>query len=114
MIAYRLAVAVLIILILIWSNLFKLVIVIEFIARLISVGIDIITFAMIGRAILPLFVDTEENKLYLFTLMLTEPVVAPVRYLMVKFNILQDSPFDWSFTVAYILLIVISGFLPVI
>lgn len=88
--------------------------VIAFIAKLISVGIDIISFAMIGRALLPLFIDTEENRLYLFLLCITEPVVAPVRYLMVKFNILQGSPIDWSFTVAYILLIIIGGFMPVI
>lgn len=89
-------------------------VIIQFIAKLISVGIDIISFAMIGRALLPLIVDTTESKIYLFTLYLTEPIVAPVRFLMEKFNILQGSPIDWSFTVSYILLILIGGFLPVI
>ena len=76
--------------------------------------LDVIYFAMLVRMILPFFVNPEENKIYALSLVITEPVIIPVRLLMVKLNIGQDSPIDWSFFVAAILLSVLQSALPVI
>jgi uncharacterized protein YggT (Ycf19 family) len=38
----------------------------------------------------------EESKIENFAIFITEPFIMPVRALMVKFNILQDSPIDFS------------------
>ncbi|MBO7304168.1 MAG: YggT family protein [Clostridia bacterium] len=86
----------------------------DFFARLIRILIEAVSLAMMVRMIIPFFKNPEESRLYLFTSLLTEPFIAPVRFLMVKFNLLQDSPIDWSFTITYILLAMVSGMLPIL
>ncbi len=50
----------------------------------------------------------------LFLACITEPFIMPVRFFMVKFNILQDSPIDFSFTFAYLALTFVRFMLPTI
>ena len=69
---------------------------------------------MMIRALLPIFVDVEESRVFLFVLVITEPFVIPVRFLLYKLNIGQDSPVDWSFFATYLILSVLTMFLPVI
>jgi len=83
-------------------------------AKTVSVMLDAVYIAMLARMILPFFVNPEENRLYALSLLITEPVIIPVRFLMVKLNIGQNSPVDWSFFVTAILLSVIQSVLPVI
>ena len=90
------------------------VIILYIIAKFISITISAVVYAMMGRAILPFFVDPEENKIYFFLTVITEPFIVPVRFIMAKLNIGQNTPIDLSFFFTYILLIVVQGFLPVI
>jgi len=90
------------------------VIVLGVMARVIALMLSALTFLMLMRVVLSLFVNPEDSKLYAFVAFATEPFIAPVRFLLVKFNILQDSPIDWSFTVTYMLIVLLSFFLPVI
>lgn len=81
------------------------------IAAVIAITLDVASLAFLLRALMPLFCDVETNKIYLFVCLLTEPFIIPVRAILVKFNWLQGSPFDWSFTIAYLLIAFVRMFL---
>ena len=83
-------------------------------AKIISITLVVITYAMLARMLLPLVVSPDESRIYRFSVGLSEPFVAPVRFLMERFNLLGGTPVDFSLPVAYILLFVIRLMLPVI
>ena len=84
------------------------------IAKTISIILDIAYFGMLARMLLPLFLNVEESRLYAIAFAVTEPFVAPVRFIMFKLNIGQNSPVDWSFFVASLLIYVLKMLLPAI
>ena len=84
----------------------------DFFRSFVSITLDAVSFAMIARMILPLFVNAEESRVCLFLAYITEPFIAPVRFLLAKFNILQNTPFDFSFTIAYIIIVLLGAILP--
>ena len=69
---------------------------------------------MLLRMILPFFLEPEESRIYALTFCISEPFIAPVRMIMVRLNIGQDSPIDWSFFATYLILMVLQMMLPVI
>lgn len=83
-------------------------------ARTISLILEAVSLAMLVRMILPFFVEPEESKIYAFTFCVSEPFIAPVRLIMAKLNIGQDSPIDWSFFATYLILMVLQTAMPVI
>ena len=84
-------------------------------AKTVALLLSAISFAMLVRVILPLFVtEPESNKLYVFVFVLTELFLTPVRFILTKLGIGNDSPFDMSFIIGYLLLIVIQSALPAI
>ena len=89
-------------------------VILQIIASTVSLMLDAVMLAMIVRALLPLFVNPEESRVYLFVSLITEPIVVPVRAIMHAFNILQGSPVDWAFTITYFLLMFIRMLLPAI
>ena len=76
--------------------------------------ISVVIFAMLARVLLTLFVNPEDSRLYMMSLLIKEPVIIPVRLIFSKLNIGQNSPFDWAFTASYIILIIINSSLPVL
>ena len=86
----------------------------QIIASLVSVLIDAVMFCMIVRMIVSLFSPEENGRLGAFLALVTEPFIVPVRFLLAKFNWLQDSPIDWSFTIAYLVLMTVNMALPMI
>jgi hypothetical protein len=62
--------------------------------------------------LLPFFVDPMESRAYAISCLLTEPFIIPVRALMVKLNIGQDSPIDWAFSITYIIIWLLGNLLP--
>lgn len=84
------------------------------IAKTVAIALEVVSFAMIVRMILPFFVDPMESRIYLVSSYITEPFIAPVRALLVMLNIGQDSPIDWAFSITYILIWLLSGLLPAI
>ena len=84
------------------------------IAKTVSIALEVVSFAMIIRMLLPIFIDPTESRIYAITCYVTEPFIAPVRAIMVRLNIGQDSPIDWSFFATYIILSVGTMFLPMI
>ena len=81
-------------------------------ARTASVWLSAVSFAMIARMLLPLFINTEGSRLFALAYIVSEPAVIPVRAAMKKMDIGQNSPFDISFTVTYFLILIIKVFLP--
>ena len=83
------------------------------VAKTVEIFIGLIVFAMLLRVILPLFMaEPEANKLYVLAFVLSELAVAPVRIIFDKLGIGKNSPFDWSFMVGYLFLIIIQSALP--
>lgn len=82
------------------------------IAKTVSISLDVVSFAMIIRMLLPFFTDPNESRIYHLVFFATEPFIAPVRAVMVRLNIGQDSPIDWAFSVTYILIWLIRMILP--
>lgn len=91
-----------------------MLIVIQILAKTIALALSFAVYAMLGRAILPLFVNPMESRVYYFLYTITEPFVLPVRWVFAKFDIAQNSPFDLAFMVAYLSLMLIQMFMPVI
>jgi uncharacterized protein YggT (Ycf19 family) len=72
------------------------------------IALTVVNLAFLGRAVLSWLME-DESKIENFLIFITEPFVLPIRALMVKFNILQDSPVDFStfFTSMIIVMIVV-------
>ena len=69
---------------------------------------------MFLRALLSWFVADDGNPFYNFTVMVTEPVILPVRALLERFEFVRGLPVDVSFFVTFILLTVAEYLLPAV
>ena len=87
-------------------------ILLQIFAGIVAVIIDAVTMCMILRMIFSLFMPDESGKFATFLAFVTEPFIIPVRFILSKLNLLQDSPIDWSFTISYLLLVMIRFMLP--
>lgn len=84
-------------------------------AKTVALILSAISFAMLLRVVIPLFVqEPESNRFYVFVFVLTELFLTPVRFILDKLGIGKNSPFDMSFIIGYLLLIIIESALPVI
>ena len=83
------------------------------VAKLVQIFLSVISVAMFLRVILQFFAS-EDNKLVLFCYGITEPFIIPVRVLLEKMNVGQDSPLDIPFFVTYLILAVLQMILPII
>ena len=69
--------------------------------------IDVLTLAMLVRAILSWFFDGD-GVIIRFLYVFTEPAIMPLRKLFYKMNWFQDSPIDISYGMTCILLTLIQ------
>ncbi len=76
--------------------------------------LEVVSVCMIVRMLLPLFFDVDGNRFFGMITALTELFVAPVRALLIKFNIGQNSPVDWGFFATYLIIWILQLFLPTI
>ena len=83
-------------------------------AKTVAILLEVAYFGMLVRMIIPIFTDPEGSVLYAISFFITEPVILPVRFLLYKFNIGQNSPIDWSFFASSIFLCVLMMMLPAI
>lgn len=67
--------------------------------------------AMLLRSLMSLLFVEEDNKFTNFIYFVTEPFIAPVRALLVKFNILQDTPIDFAFIITVFIISLVSLFI---
>ena len=84
------------------------------IAKTVSLFLSAISACMFMRVILQLFIRSEDSKLIMFFAAVTELFVFPFRVIMAKFNIMQGTPIDAPFFVAYMFIALMNLFLPVI
>ncbi len=84
------------------------------IAKAVQLLLALVSLAMTVRALMPIFFDVEESRIYLLACYISEPLVAPVRMIMVKLNVGQNSPIDWAFFVTYLIVWILESLLPVI
>ncbi|MBR2971404.1 MAG: YggT family protein [Clostridia bacterium] len=88
-------------------------------AKVISIFLSAVSFAMLVRVILQLVsmltsFNAEENKFYIFCFAITEIFVTPIRYLCERFNLFTNTPIDAPFFIAYLLISILQSFLPII
>ena len=91
-----------------------MIVLIDIFARIVTVLLDTVSILMLLRLIIPILTQSEEGNFYTFCAVATEPFVVPVRFLLFKFNVLQNSPIDWAFIITYLLIGFISMILPII
>ncbi len=81
--------------------------VIYVLVNFIIIFIEVISFAMMIRAILSWFPNFG-GKFVQFLYVITEPAIMPIRKLLIKMNWLQDSPIDFSFTLTFLALMLVQ------
>ena len=86
----------------------------HFFASFIAVILDAVSIAMLARMIVSLIFGPEESRISMFLACITEPFIMPIRFIMAKLNVLQNSPIDWSFTFSYLVIIFLRFILPAI
>ena len=79
----------------------------------VSALLGFLSFFMFLRAILSFIPGSEEWRVSDFLFYVTEIAVAPVRLLMEKLRWGEGLPFDMSFTVTYLLILLLQATLPV-
>ena len=82
--------------------------------RAVSILLDAVLIFMLLRSLLPFFGVSEESKFYAFLFAATEPFVIPVRFILYKLNLFQESFIDVAFTFAFLLISMLSAILPII
>ena len=69
--------------------------------------IEVISLAMMLRAILSWFFDSD-GKFIKFLYVLTEPAIMPIRRLFQKLNWFQETPIDMAYTATYLVLMLVQ------
>lgn len=77
--------------------------------KFVYVLINVLQVAMFLRAILSWFDPMQEGRLSVFLMVVTEPVILPIRALCQKMHWFEGLPLDIPFLLTWILLSVIQG-----
>lgn len=73
--------------------------------------LETLMLAMLVRSLMSFFFFGEENKFTNFIFHITEPFIIPVRYVLYRLNILQDSPIDFAFFITAVIIAMVSVFI---
>ena len=84
-------------------------VVIYMIARLVSALLTLLELAMFIRAVLSWIPTLGDSAFGDFIYTVTEPVIAPIRALADRFGWFRNSPIDFSFLIAYLLLFALQS-----
>ena len=83
-------------------------------AKCISLLLSAVSTCMLVRMVLSFFPSFQESRVAVFVTLVTEPFIIPVRTLLFRLGIGQDSPIDWSFSLTCILIYIVQLFLPIV
>ena len=83
-------------------------VVVRMIASLVSALLVLLEFAMFLRAILSWIPTLGNSAVGDFVCTVTEPLIAPIRALADRFGWFRNSPIDFSFMIAYLLLFLLQ------
>ncbi len=81
------------------------------VARCVSALLGLLQVAMLVRAILSWFPGAANSPFGDFIATLTEPIIGPVRAMCDRFGWFRNTPIDFSFIIAYLILILVQSFL---
>ena len=84
-------------------------IVLEVVRGTVCVLLSAVQLAMTVRAILSWFPQAADSAFGDLIATVTEPVVAPIRALADRFGWFRNSPIDFSFMIAYLLIFLLQG-----
>ena len=79
------------------------------VATTVSAVLLLLEIAMFLRAILSWIPSLDGTAFAHFLYAITEPLIAPVRALCDRFGWFRNSPIDFSFMIAYLLLVLVQG-----
>lgn len=71
---------------------------------LVSSLLRILEFLFLARAVMSWFVQGSGSKIYEFLCLATEPLIQPFRNLLSRIDALRNSPFDFAFLLAFLVL----------
>ena len=83
--------------------------VVRIVAGLASALLSVMQVAMLIRAVLSWFPQAAGSAFGDLIATVTEPLVAPIRALADRFGWFRNSPIDFSFMIAYLLIFVLQG-----
>jgi len=83
-------------------------------SKCISLLLSVVSLCMLVRMLLSFFPSLEEGRIGAFVAIVTEPFIIPVRTILYRLRIGQDSPIDWAFSLTYILIYIVQLFLPAV
>jgi uncharacterized protein YggT (Ycf19 family) len=81
------------------------------IVRCVLIFIDVVSIAMLGRAVLSWFTMGEQTRIGAFLYVVTEPIILPVRGLCNRFGWFQGLPMDMPFLITSMLMMLVTVFL---
>ena len=81
------------------------------IVRCVLIFIDVVSIAMLGRAVLSWFTMGEQTRIGAFLYVVTEPLIMPIRNLCGRFGWFQGVPLDMPFLITSLLMMLVSSFL---
>lgn len=77
-------------------------------AKFVDGLITVMVFAIFVRAILSWFPIDEDGPVVSFVYLITDPVIVPIRALLERFSLFQDTPIDFSSFFAMIFLMILQ------
>ncbi len=86
--------------------------VVQVFVNLVLIIISILELLILVRAITSWFPLDDDSPLLNFLYLATEPILAPIRALLELIPFMRNLPIDASTLVAYLLLTILSAFLP--
>lgn len=84
-------------------------IIVYMIARLVSALLSLLELAMFLRAVLSWIPALSDSAFGDFLYSVTEPIISPIRALADRFGWFRNSPIDFSFLIAYLLLFALQS-----
>ena len=77
----------------------------------IVIFLDVVSLAMLGRAILSWFPSDGPTRIGSFLYVVTEPFIIPIRALCGRFGWFRGVPLDMPFLITSLLMMMVSSFL---
>ena len=75
---------------------------------LVSSLLSILDFLFLARAVMSWFVQASGSRIYEFLCLATEPLIQPFRNLLSRVDALRNSPFDFAFLLAFLVLVALE------
>ena len=86
--------------------------IIQVFVQIVLLFISVLEFLILGRAITSWFPLDDDSPILNFLYLATEPILAPIRAILEHIPFLRDLPIDASTLIAFMILTLLSAFLP--